>query len=738
MSKIPSMLFTYWVGKEFSYLHALSLRTLSRLHPHSKIIVYSDSSGTSIPKSSESLKEHSIKLNRVFDIEDEIGSLPNVEFAPLDLKSILGIEKQLFHVFCADYIRIFKLHEHGGIWFDLDILFTQNIFSVLPPKVGEGKSILLSEVRHKEEFTVGTGFIAAKPKSPMLKEMLEHIQSSVLTELDEDANYQVLGPNIWRNYCLPYIKHNLLKLHPEVQTLPLDSYAPYLWFEIDTYFNSHEISRTQKPLTFGNHWYFGSNKSREFLNCITSFESIDLDTPFGQDLRYLQKLGVDVEKGLEVPTSQTTDQELLCTHVFEISDCTRTENILLHAGTYEVYILGEKNQKTKHFSISTKNSILYAFPLPELCQETKHFMHLEKSETVAFEMSSDSVLRVVIRNISTHQEKENLKDARILTIIPLKDCEDYIQRTLNSLNLQTLKPSMVCIVDDNSSDMSLDSVNSMAVDFPLHIIQNKVSLGPYVNKNLIVSQYKDFFDYITFLDSDDYILHETYESLLKKLHTEDEALGIYPHFYRQEGVKEERFFTHPSTKLDSRRCYAGLFARTKLFEEIGFFDCVAFGADGEFDSRVRNSFGWGCMIDFEKPLYRAEKRKLSLTDEHTMPSESTKNYKKSSSELRNKYIECLESTKGFRDSVNMNFEIPEICVFESIVVQSENYTDFINLQCPRENIHSVRKKILVHIHTRTDLSMCQLSSIVSYLAQNPNKKVKVTNDAWGILHCSEF
>ena len=86
----------------------------------------------------------------------------------------------------------------------------------------------------------------------------------------------------------------------------------------------------------------------------------------------------------------------------------------------------------------------------------------------------------------------------------------------------------------------------------------------------------------------------------------------------------------------------------------------------------------------------------------------------------------------------MNFEIPEICVFESIVVQSENYTDFINLQCPRENIHSVRKKILVHIHTRTDLSMCQLSSIVSYLAQNPNKKVKVTNDAWGILHCSEF
>mgnify|MGYP000527715755 CR=1 FL=1 len=54
-------------------------------------------------------------------------SIPNIDIVEIDFQQKYGVTETLFHSYLADILRIKKLEEHGGVWFDTDILFLNGI-----------------------------------------------------------------------------------------------------------------------------------------------------------------------------------------------------------------------------------------------------------------------------------------------------------------------------------------------------------------------------------------------------------------------------------------------------------------------------------------------------------------------------------------------------------------------------------------------------------------------------------
>ncbi len=104
-------------------------------------------------------------------------------------------------------------------------------------------------------------------------------------------------------------------------------------------------------------------------------------------------------------------------------------------------------------------------------------------------------------------------DYKISVIIPVYNEERYLSRSLNSVVNQTLKDIEILCVDDGSTDTSPQIIKQFSGEDErvqyLKMSENSGS-GPARNKGLEIARGK----YISFVDSDDFILEETaYEKL---------------------------------------------------------------------------------------------------------------------------------------------------------------------------------------------------------------------------------
>jgi glycosyltransferase involved in cell wall biosynthesis len=93
--------------------------------------------------------------------------------------------------------------------------------------------------------------------------------------------------------------------------------------------------------------------------------------------------------------------------------------------------------------------------------------------------------------------------AKISVIIPAYNVENYIEKTLKGLTLQTFKDFEVIIVNDGSTDNTENKINSILrnADFPWKLIKQQ-NQGVSVARNNGLSEANG--EYVCFLDGDDY------------------------------------------------------------------------------------------------------------------------------------------------------------------------------------------------------------------------------------------
>jgi glycosyltransferase involved in cell wall biosynthesis/CDP-glycerol glycerophosphotransferase (TagB/SpsB family) len=102
---------------------------------------------------------------------------------------------------------------------------------------------------------------------------------------------------------------------------------------------------------------------------------------------------------------------------------------------------------------------------------------------------------------------------KVSVIIPIYNSESYLEETIESVLGQDLKGIEIILIDDGSTDKSIDICNSYANKHNNIKVISQKNLGPGVARNKGVEVAKG--EYVTFLDSDDLIPKD----IFKKVYT---------------------------------------------------------------------------------------------------------------------------------------------------------------------------------------------------------------------------
>ena len=101
---------------------------------------------------------------------------------------------------------------------------------------------------------------------------------------------------------------------------------------------------------------------------------------------------------------------------------------------------------------------------------------------------------------------------KISVIVAAYNIENYIEKCLDSIISQTYKELEIIVVDDGSTDRTLERITNVSMNDERIILINKPNGGLSSARNAGLD--KATGDYIGFIDGDDYIAEDMYETLL--------------------------------------------------------------------------------------------------------------------------------------------------------------------------------------------------------------------------------
>ena len=106
------------------------------------------------------------------------------------------------------------------------------------------------------------------------------------------------------------------------------------------------------------------------------------------------------------------------------------------------------------------------------------------------------------KNLINIKEFENINSPNISIITPVYNKESTIIRYLNSIQKQSFEDLEIILIDDKSSDNSLNIIEEIKkIDKRIILIKNKERKGTLISKNLGVFKSKG--EYLLFVDPDD-------------------------------------------------------------------------------------------------------------------------------------------------------------------------------------------------------------------------------------------
>jgi hypothetical protein len=235
------------------------------MNPDMDIIVYTSNS------SKDNLvqwktKDHTEKITRMKNMQDVADVSPKVKIISIDFGADLGLDNDMSPVYKADFIRIYKMHEHGGIWFDFDILFIKPIPCFFFESDDTDLFCFLWADSKTKYATFTTGFTASIPKLPFFRELLKKALQALKSPTSTD--YMKIGPDLWKQTFLDMKLFNNRRL----KRVSNQTVYPYDWLQI-TEFVTTNIDRVSDD-TFCIHWFNGNNEIRKVENEI-DIENID-------------------------------------------------------------------------------------------------------------------------------------------------------------------------------------------------------------------------------------------------------------------------------------------------------------------------------------------------------------------------------------------------------------------------------------------------------------------------------
>lgn len=141
---------------------------------------------------------------------------------------------------------------------------------------------------------------------------------------------------------------------------------------------------------------------------------------------------------------------------------------------------------------------------------------------------------------------------KVSILVPIYNVSPFIERCARSLFNQTLTDIEYVFVDDASPDDSIEILNRIIDEYPnkkaqIQLIHNQANEGPASSRHTALKIARG--QYISFIDSDDYVDADMIETLYNKAITEDADIvvsDIILEYRTYKVVVEERLSNNPS------------------------------------------------------------------------------------------------------------------------------------------------------------------------------------------------
>lgn len=222
-----------------------------------------------------------------------------------------------------------------------------------------------------------------------------------------------------------------------------------------------------------------------------------------------------------------------------------------------------------------------------------------------------------LRSASPAAERNPANAPKVTVIIPAYNAADVIKTALDSVLGQTWTNLEVIVVDDASSDATLDISRDYATrDDRVKVVALSTNSGSYVARNRALSIATG--DFVTCNDADDW-------SHPQKIETQVRNLLEYPHLVgntsqQARATSDLRFHRrgNPGFYIFSNLSSL-MFRRETVLAEVGYWDEVRVAGDGEFARRLKRVFGREAVVDLHTgPLSFQRKAVGSLTEHNTL------------------------------------------------------------------------------------------------------------------------
>lgn len=141
----------------------------------------------------------------------------------------------------------------------------------------------------------------------------------------------------------------------------------------------------------------------------------------------------------------------------------------------------------------------------------------------------------------------------VTIIIPTFNSANYIEKAINSVLNQTYKDIEIVVVDDCSTDNTIEILSKYENISNFKIIKNTENVGVGISRKIGINNANG--EYITFLDSDDFILKDFIEISLKLAKQQDSdvvytSVGILSPTNQLKVIQVGDFFSENEAKLN--------------------------------------------------------------------------------------------------------------------------------------------------------------------------------------------
>ena len=135
---------------------------------------------------------------------------------------------------------------------------------------------------------------------------------------------------------------------------------------------------------------------------------------------------------------------------------------------------------------------------------------------------------------------------KISVIVPVYNCENYIEESIRSILNQSFKDIEVICIDDGSTDDSLNILKELSMQDARLKVYTQENQGVSVARNNALEKVSG--DYIYFFDADDYAVEDCLEKAYSNAVNNDSDMVIF--YY--DNYDDDLFLKHCTIDLDKK------------------------------------------------------------------------------------------------------------------------------------------------------------------------------------------